>query len=193
MMTPTQKRALRAQTLLDSGMDPREAAKECGYKNVNGMMGAIALCLRKLPDEDKQTEIERMREEDQKEAQSASEVPARTGEYTKPGIYELEGKGEVLVGERMPKKDWEDIRKRQKENARMRFAERHDEAHAETRRVGLRYCKNDKTGEVEFRIHVFGIDKWIVVNEENVGGKEELLRILRDTANGLKVILEGIA
>ena len=44
MLTESQKRALRAKTLLDSGMDAREAARIAGYKGVNGMMGAIALC-----------------------------------------------------------------------------------------------------------------------------------------------------
>lgn len=44
MLTESQKRALRAKALLDSGMDAREAARIAGYKGVNGMMGAIALC-----------------------------------------------------------------------------------------------------------------------------------------------------
>lgn len=44
MLTESQKRALRAKALLDNGMDAREAARIAGYKNVNGMMGAIALC-----------------------------------------------------------------------------------------------------------------------------------------------------
>lgn len=43
MLTEARKRVARAQTLLNSGMDAKAVAKECGYKNVNGMMGAIAL------------------------------------------------------------------------------------------------------------------------------------------------------
>ena len=43
MMTETQKRVARAQAMLDSGMYAKAVARECGYKNVNGMMGAIAL------------------------------------------------------------------------------------------------------------------------------------------------------
>ena len=47
MLTETKKRVLRAMAMLDSGMDAKEVARECGYKNVNGMMGAIALHGRK--------------------------------------------------------------------------------------------------------------------------------------------------
>lgn len=47
MLTEGKKRALRANTLINSGMDAKEVAKKCGYKNVNGMLGAISL---NLPD-----------------------------------------------------------------------------------------------------------------------------------------------
>ena len=44
MLTESQKRALRAKVLLDSGTDPRQAAKECGYTSVNAMLGAVMMC-----------------------------------------------------------------------------------------------------------------------------------------------------
>ena len=62
MLTETQKRALRAQSMITSGMDLKKAARECGYKNVNGMMSAIALALRKLPEEERETQFEQMRQ-----------------------------------------------------------------------------------------------------------------------------------
>lgn len=43
MLTDGQKRALRARTLLDSGMSAKDVAKKCGYTSVNGMLGAISL------------------------------------------------------------------------------------------------------------------------------------------------------
>lgn len=52
MLTETQKRVARAMSMLDSGMEAREVARECGYKNVNGMMGAIALHGRRNPNEE---------------------------------------------------------------------------------------------------------------------------------------------
>ena len=192
MITPTQKRALRAQSLLDSGMDAREAARECGYKNVNGMMGAIALCLRKLPGEDRHSEMERMQEESAPAPEPIPE-PVCTGEYEKPGIYELPGKGEVLVGERISKEEHNNFLRMKREKAMERFAERNDTVITETKRVGIRYGKNDKTERLELRIHVFGIDKWIVIDEEMVGGKEAMLRIIGDIIAGCGVVMEGIA
>ena len=45
MLTESQKRALRAKTLLDmGGHDPKTVARECGYTSVNAMLGAIAMC-----------------------------------------------------------------------------------------------------------------------------------------------------
>lgn len=45
MLTESQKRALRAKTLLDmGGHDPKMVARECGYTSVNAMLGAIAMC-----------------------------------------------------------------------------------------------------------------------------------------------------
>lgn len=200
MLTPTQKRAMRAQSLLDSGMDPREAARECGYKNVNGMMGAIALCLRKLPKEDQEAEMQRMQEEEHKceqesipELEPAPMLEVQRGEYVKPGIYDLPGKGEVLVGQKMTEESWQARRRMLREKAMERFNEHSNTVHTETKRVSCRYGKNDKTNQTEFRLHVFGVDKWIVLDEELVGGKEEMIRILREAITGINVVLEGIA
>ena len=45
MLKESQKRALRAKTLLDmGGHDPKTVARECGYTSVNAMLGAIAMC-----------------------------------------------------------------------------------------------------------------------------------------------------
>ena len=45
MLTESQKRALRAKTLLDmGGHDPKTVARECGYTSLNAMLGAIAMC-----------------------------------------------------------------------------------------------------------------------------------------------------
>lgn len=47
-MTPSQMRAMRAKQLMDSGKTAEEVARELGYKTVNGMLGAIVLCSRKI-------------------------------------------------------------------------------------------------------------------------------------------------
>ena len=52
-MTPSQMRAMRAKQLMDSGKDANEVARELGYKTVNGMLGAIALCSRKIERDEK--------------------------------------------------------------------------------------------------------------------------------------------
>lgn len=45
MLTESQKRALRAKTLLDmGGHDPKMVARECGYTSVSAMLGAIVMC-----------------------------------------------------------------------------------------------------------------------------------------------------
>lgn len=52
-MTPSQKRAMRAKQLLDSGKDANEVARELGYTKVSAMLGAIALCSRKIERDEK--------------------------------------------------------------------------------------------------------------------------------------------
>ena len=196
MLTPTQKRAMRAKALLDSGMDVREAARECGYKNVNGMMGAIALCLRKLPEADQQAEMERMQEaETQKCTQCET---ACTDDFTTPGVYELDGE-EVLVGEKIPqnkpvhKADHKENRRQWREKVQARLAERRDDVKTETKRVICTYAKNEITGAMEFKIHVCGIDRWIVLDEEILGGREALMRLMGDMIAGIGYIMEGMA
>ncbi|MBQ2948353.1 MAG: hypothetical protein IJD94_05180 [Clostridia bacterium] len=195
-ITPTQKRALQAQTLLNSGMDPKAAARECGYKNVNGMMGAIALCLRKIPQEESDAIIEQMHQEDASQkpkAETAEETPDNRGEYTIPGIYNLEGEGEVLVGEQITREEWNQRRQRHAEDVRRRLEERGDIVRSETKRVICRHGLDEKTGVVQFRLHVCGIDKWIVIDEDLIGGREEMIHLLSDTIAAINLILEGIA
>lgn len=62
MLTDAQRRAMRARQLLDSGRDAREVARELGYTKVSGMLGAIALCSRKIERDEKK--ILQMIEED---------------------------------------------------------------------------------------------------------------------------------
>jgi hypothetical protein len=190
MITPTQKRALRAQSLLDGGMDPREAAKECGYKNVNGMMGAIALCSRKMSKQDMELETQRMQEAEAKQPETPAVL---SGEYEKPGVYELPAEGEVIVGEKIPDSSWEDIMKERLKKIKERFSERSGTVQAESKRVSVRYGRNDKNGRMELRIHIFGIDKWIVIDEENIGGKEEMIRIIDSIKAGLQFVREDMA
>lgn len=52
-MTPSQMRAMRAKQLMDSGKTAEEVARELGYKTVNGMLGAIVLCSRKIERDEK--------------------------------------------------------------------------------------------------------------------------------------------
>lgn len=52
-MTPSQMRAMRAKQLLDSGKTAEDVARELGYKTVNGMLGAISLCSRKIERDEK--------------------------------------------------------------------------------------------------------------------------------------------
>lgn len=188
MLTPTQKRAMRAQSLLNNGMDAKEAARECGYKNVNGMMGAIALFLRKIPEEDVKNEMQHLL--DEQESKQTQKV--REGEYIKPGVYKLNENKTVLVGERISPEEWEKHRKAYIERVRAKQAECRDTIRVETKRVICKYDKDD-AGQQAVKMHIRGIDKWLLIDEEIIGGKEELMNVLGDLVTSLSCILEGMA
>ena len=187
MLTESQKRAIRAQAMLDNGVDAREVARECGYKNVNGMMGAIALSVRRLPANDIQSEMEAVMHK-----QDTSTPDVRSGEYTEPGFYKLDNGAIVAVGTRVSQNALQFDRKTYIEKVRIRQNERTEEAKVETKRVVCKY-RLAEAGQYEARIHVYGIDKWLVIDEEIIGGRAELKRVLKDIANGINCILDGLS
>ena len=186
-LTKTQERALRAKQLLDSGMDPKEAARECGYKNVNGMMGAVALCLRKLPDEDAQRALDQMREAEAAKAQAEEEH-----DELEPVIGELPEIGEVLVGERIPQEELQARSRAYAEQTHARMEARSKDVRISTARVTVALAADEHTGGRVFKLHIHGIDKWITVSEVLLGGSEALARTLGEIRTAIDMILEAI-
>lgn len=161
MLTESQKRALRAKTLLDmGGHDPKTVARECGYTSVNAMLGAIAMCdgipASHTPAE--KPEMQGMTREEHakrhpfsgKAYKSSSLTPTTDGVELKATIYPVES-GKIII--RKP-----DI----------------SISYRPGGKIGPTVHINDVSGERHS-----GHPRWLALVGKDVGGKPGIVRMLR--------------
>ena len=184
MLTETQKRVARAQAMLDSGMDAREVARECGYKNVNGMMGAIALHGHRNTEEE-QSHAERREPMQAKRTADSSEANGIGGTISephpsRPAPSHLPLTGEGLRGEEpsCTGRDGNGI-------GRTLSPKANPSIMVETGSVRLQY--NEETDSVMLTISGNPRFFWIGRHDK---AALQMMRSLRDAASAMMVLLE---
>ncbi len=152
MLTESQKRALRAKAMLDmGGISPKQVARECGYTNVNGMLGAIMMCdgLREeqSPSPTKAVMQAVSREEHaKKHTVQEEQIPVSA----KAKIYPVES-GKIII-----------------RKADVAISYRPES------RIGPTVHISDEAGERNS-----GHPRWLTLVGKDVGGKPAIVRILR--------------
>lgn len=199
-MTPSQKRAMRAKQLMDSGKTAEEVARELGYTKVSGMLGAISLCSRAIEREEKRV-LEMIAEDPPKvvskvvsEDGMRAELVFHTDEpvldlladgHADP-VGELGPEGQAGEGEPNPAYSPQAIARL----AAMYSGQGEPTAKVypvENRIVAIRRPNtwvSIKMDEMQVRINVtsnYGVNRWLALYGKHIG-KEALVQTLREIA-----------
>lgn len=185
MMTETQKRVARAQAMLDSGMDAKEVARECGYKNVNGMMGAIALQGRSTSKVAQASAVPAAQTNKPESAEQKPEIwaPRRERMVPRP-IAVPETREEIERATACAPITPNDVTSRAPEGTAVR---NQYSIVVETCGIALKY--NEETRSV--MLNMTGNPRFLWLDGRRVpGGAAKLMRGLRDAAAAMAVLLE---